>query len=78
MYIQIIIEKNLFFSLLYIRMNNEWKEHKFWQQKYQKSDFYNKNNEIFNIDEIDVNKILVSKKEQYSKATIKYGKKLKN
>ena len=56
-----------FFSLLYVRMNNEWKEHKFWQQKYQKSDFYNKNIKIFNIDDIDVNKILVSKKEQYGK-----------
>ena len=35
--------------------------------KYQKSDFYNKNKKIFNIDDIDVNKILVSKKEQYGK-----------
>ena len=33
----------------------------------QKSDFYNKNKKIFNIDDIDANKILVSKKEQYSK-----------
>ena len=33
----------------------------------KKSDFYNKNIKIFNIDNIDVNKILVSKKEQYSK-----------
>ena len=31
--------------------------------KIKKKDFYNKN--IFNIDDIDVNKILVSKKEQY-------------
>ena len=30
----------------------------------KKSDFYNKNIKIFNIDNIDVNKILVSKKEQ--------------
>ena len=28
----------------------------------KKSDFYNKNKKIFNIDDIDVNKILVSKK----------------
>ena len=28
----------------------------------KKSDFYNKNKKIFNIDHIDVNKILVSKK----------------
>ena len=33
----------------------------------KKSDFYNKSKKIFNIDEIVVNKILVSKKEQYSK-----------
>ena len=32
----------------------------------KKSDFY-KNKKIFNMDDIDVNKILVSKKEQYSK-----------
>ena len=33
----------------------------------KKSNFYNKNKKIFDIDDIDVNKILVSKKEQYSK-----------
>ena len=33
----------------------------------KKSDFYTKNKKIFNIDDIDVNKILVSKKEQYGK-----------
>ena len=33
----------------------------------KKSDFYNKNKKIFNIDNIDVNKILVSKKETYGK-----------
>ena len=33
----------------------------------KKSDFYNKNKKIFNIDDIDVNKILASKKEQYGK-----------
>ena len=27
-----------------------------------KNDFYNKNKKIFNIDDVDVNKILVSKK----------------
>ena len=65
MYTQIIIKKILlFFFTVY---KNERKEHKFWQQKYQKSDFYNKNKKIFNIDDIDVNKILVSKKEQYGK-----------
>ena len=44
--------------------NNEWKEHKFWGQKNQKSDFY-KNKKISSIDDVDVNKILVSKKEPY-------------
>ena len=33
----------------------------------KKSDFYNKNIKIFHIDDIDVNKVLVSKKEQYGK-----------
>ena len=30
--------------------------------EYQKRDIYNKNKKIFNIDDIDINKILVSKK----------------
>ena len=33
----------------------------------KKSDFYNNNKKIFNIDDTGVNKILVSKKEQYGK-----------
>ena len=33
----------------------------------KKSDFYNENIKIFNIDDIDVNKILVYKKEKYGK-----------
>ena len=39
----------------------------FDNKKIKKSDFYNKNKKIFNIDDIDVNKILVSKKVQYGK-----------
>ena len=39
----------------------------FNNKKIKKSDFYNKNRKIFNVDYIDVNKILVSKKEQYGK-----------
>ena len=35
----------------------------FNDKKIQKSNFYNKNKKIFNIDDIDVSKILVSKKE---------------
>ena len=39
----------------------------FNDKKILKSDFYNKNKKIFNINNIDVNKILVSKKEKYGK-----------
>ena len=35
----------------------------FNDKKIKKSGFYNKNKKTFNIDDIDVNKILVSKKE---------------
>ena len=38
----------------------------FGNKNIKKSNFYNKNKKTFNIDDIDVNKI-VSKKEQYSK-----------
>ena len=37
----------------------------FNNKKIKKSDFYNKNRKIFNINYIDVNKILVFEKEQY-------------
>ena len=37
------------------------------KKKRKKSDFYKKNKKIFNIDDIDINKILVSKKEPYGK-----------
>ena len=39
----------------------------FNNKKIKKSDFYNKKKKIFNINDIDVNKILVSKKEKYGK-----------
>ena len=39
----------------------------FNNKKIKKSNFYNKNRKIFNIDYIDVNKILLSEKEQYGK-----------
>ena len=55
----------LFFFTEY---KNESKQHKSRRQKNQKSDLYNnKNKKIFIIDVIDVNKILVFKKEQYGK-----------
>ena len=61
-----LLQKNFyFFSFLYIRMNG--KNINFDNKKIKKSDFYNKNKKIFNIDDIDVNKILVSKKVQYDK-----------
>ena len=37
----------------------------FNDKKIKKSDFYNKNKKIFNVDDIDVNQILVSKTEQH-------------
>ena len=42
----------------------------FDNENIKKSDFYNKNKKIFNIDNIDVNNILISKKEQYGKYNI--------
>ena len=45
----------------------------FDDKKTKISDFYkNKNKKIFNIDDFDVNKILVSKKERYGKKKFKY------
>ena len=65
-YTQIIIKKNYFFSSQSIRMSGN--SINFVNKKIKKSDFYNnKNKTIFNIDDIDVNKIIVSKKEQYGK-----------
>ena len=46
----------------------------FYNKTIKKSDFYNKNKKIFNIDDIDVNKILVSKKEQYGRYINKFDK----
>ena len=60
---KLLLKKLLFFFTVY---ENEWKEHKFRQKKIEKSDFY-KFKKIFNIDVIDVNKMLVSKNEPYSK-----------
>ena len=61
MYTQIIIKKIYFFSLHNIRISRN--SLNFNNEKILKSDFY-KNKKIFNIDNIDVNKILVSKKEK--------------
>ena len=60
-YSQIIIKIFLlFFFTMYIRMNG--KSINFHNKNIKKSDLYNKNKKIFNIDDIDANKILVSKK----------------
>ena len=68
MYTQIIIKKIYFFSLHNIRISRN--SLNFNNEKILKSDFY-KNKKIFNIDiyvnKIDVNKILVSIKETYTK-----------
>ena len=56
--------KNYFFSSPSIRMSGN--SISFDNKKIKKSDFYN-NKKIDNIDHIDANKILVSKKEQYGK-----------
>ena len=65
MYTLIIIKIFLLFSFTVLRMNGE--SINFNDKTIKKSDFYNKSKKIFNIDDIDVNKILVSKKEQYGK-----------
>ena len=57
---KLLFKKICFFSLLYIRMSG--KNINFGDKKNQKSDFY-KNKKLKSIDDIDVDKILVSKKE---------------
>ena len=63
---KIIIKKNYFFSSKSIRMSGN--SINLDDKKIKISDFYkNKNKKIFNIDGVDVNKILVSKKVSYGK-----------
>ena len=71
MYTKITTVKNfIFFSLQYIRMSG--KNINFDNKKIKKSSFY-KDKKINNIEDIDVNNILVSKKEPYSnKNSLKY------
>ena len=54
-----------FVTLLYMKMNRNNKN--FDNKKIKKSDFYNNNKKKINIVDSDVNKVLVSKKEQYGK-----------
>ena len=59
---KLLSKKIYFFSLLYIKINE--KNINFNNKKIKKGDFYNKNKKIFNVDDINVNEILVSKKEK--------------
>ena len=70
MYTKIIIKNILLF--FYNIYKNEWKEHKFWWQKNKKKHLL-QNKTINTIENIDVNNILVSKKEPYgNKNSVKY------
>ena len=63
---KLLFKKIYFFSSLYIRMSG--RSINVGNKKIEKNDFYKKKNEkIFNTDDVDVNEILVSKKETYSK-----------
>ena len=62
-YTRIIIKK--LFTIFFTTYKNEWEERKFQSQKILKSDFY-KNKKVVKIDNINVNKILVSKEEPYA------------
>ena len=61
-YTQIIVKNFYFFSLLYIRISG--KNINFDVKTIKKSEFY-KNKKLNNTNDIDINKILVSKKESY-------------
>ena len=65
MYTQIIIKNFLTLFSQNIRMSTRIID--FNDKKIKKSDFFNKNKKIFNTSDIDINKILVSKKETYGK-----------
>ena len=62
---KLLQKKVFFFSFIY--KNERKKTINFNDKKIKKSDFYKRNKKIFNIDDIDVNEILVFKKEQYGK-----------
>ena len=64
------MQKKIYF--FFTQNKNEWKERKFLRQKIKIRDFY-KNKKVTKIDDIDVNKILVSKEEPYgTKNSFKY------
>ena len=65
MYVYPNYYKKYIFSSQSVRMSGN--SINFDDKKILESDFYHKNKKIFNINDIDVNKILVSKKEKYGK-----------
>ena len=65
MYTQNYYKKFITFFLQNIRMSTSIIN--FNNKKILKSNFYNRNKKIFNISDIDTNKILISKKEQHAK-----------
>ena len=65
MYTKIITKNFLTLFSQNIRMSTRIID--FNDKKIKKSDFCNKNKKIFNTSDIDINKILVSKKETYGK-----------
>ena len=58
---KLLLKSFYFFFTVY---KNEWKECKFRWEKKLKSEFY-KNKKVTEINNVDVNKILVSKEEPY-------------
>ena len=60
---KIITKKKYFFFFTVYK--NEWKEHKFWRKNIFKKANFIKTKKQTKIDDIDVNKILVSRKEPY-------------
>ena len=66
---KLLLKKFVLFFTIY---KTEWKEYKFWRQKNKKNDFH-KNKKVNIINDADVNKTLVSKKESYgTKKSLKY------
>ena len=65
-------QQNIWSQRVCLNCKKEWKEHKLWRQKNKKSGFY-KSKKVTSIDDVNVNKILVSKKEPYdTKNALKY------
>ena len=53
-------------TFFFTEFKNVWKECEFWRKKLKKANFF-KNKKAFKIDDVDVNKMLVSKEESYVK-----------